>query len=1094
MTDNFTILSLRQLLEFIFSDKINESLLGIPKELFFNPSDKRLFTRRYNKFLHIPLGVAAGPHSQLAQNIVGAWLCGARYIELKTIQTLDELEVTKPCIDAADEGYNCEWSQELKIAQSYDQYLNAWIIIHLLAHQMNLNETGTIFNMSAGYNMEGILKENVQWFFNKMKDCSYEKHEKLNSIIDFIPWAKDIDIPNCISDNITLSTMHGCPPEEIENIGLYLIKEKKFHTTIKLNPTLLGKEELRQILNKDLGFNVIVPDEAFEHDLKYQDAISLINKLRNEASYCKVDFSIKLTNTLESINIREVLPIKEGMNYMSGRALHPISVKLAAKLQSDFDGKLDISFSAGADCFNFSDLIACNLKPITVCTDLLKPGGYMRLKQYADELSNAFDNYDAIDLDDFIHKKNDDNKVDTNLAAFQNLIRYAKNICNIKEYKKENLKNISIKTPRSLGYFDCIAAPCVDTCPTNQNIPQYMYLTATDNADKAFTEIVLTNPFPTVTGMICDHPCQLKCTRMNYDESLKIREIKRFVAENGNLNTENTSNFTENRVAIIGAGPSGLSCAYYLALAGFKVNVYEQNSLNGGMVRSVIPAFRLTEKALDIDIKRIKDSGVKINNNCKVDKKFFNELSKNNEFIYVSTGAQLSKKIDFAPEKPINGLLDPLIFLHLAKSGQDSGIGKNVAIIGGGNTAMDAARTAWRLVGEEGSVTIIYRRTIAEMPADMGEIKAVMDEGIKIIELALPESLVIKNDCIKGIVCSKMQLSGKDSKGRLNVVKITDSEFTLNFDTIIPAIGQDLDIDFIDKSFLKAIPGEYKTKIPGIYIGGDALRGAFTAINAIGDGRKTAELIMKAANVEKSNENVQEYKSLTYKELIIKKAKRLKSEVIEEIAVDERRNFNQISKTLTKEQALVEASRCLYCDEVCNSCVTVCPNFANYAYQVEKQKIELPKAIKTEKGIVLEKDRVFEIKQSTQIVNLVDFCNECGNCQTFCPTSGAPFKDKPHFYLTIKSFKEAESGYFLNTLKDRKVLIYKEKQTIKTLTLLDKRFIYETDQINAEINEDKFEIGKVVFKASCVKEAYFDFAVEMYVLFKGLSHIAVSNY
>jgi putative selenate reductase len=1087
MTDKFTIPTLQQLLQFIIHKESQGELLGIPVEVFYQPTDARFQLQRYNQLLDIPLGVAAGPHSQMAQNIVGAWLCGARYIELKTIQTLDELNVSKPCIDAADEGYNCEWSQELKVEESYDQYLNAWIIIHLLQHKFGWKkDIGCIFNMSAGYNMEGLLKENVQWFFNKMKDCSIEKAEKIQSIVALFPWAKDIIIPDCISDNITLSTMHGCPPDEIEKIGSYLIKEKKLHTTIKLNPTLLGKERLRKILNEDLKFKTIVPDLAFEHDLKYPDAIKIIKKLTNEAADNKVVFNIKLTNTLESINTRGVLPEHETMNYMSGRALHPISLQLAALLQNDFKGKLDISFSAGADCYNFPELIACGLKPVTVCTDLLKPGGYMRLKQYADELTHSFDNYNAASVNDFIIQYNNNQTEDVEIAALENLKRYAAKVSDFSEYQKTSLKDLSIKTNRSLGYFDCIAAPCVDTCPTNQNIPTYMYHTATENPDLAYEEIIKTNPFPTVTGMICDHPCQMKCTRINYDDALKIREVKRFVAENVIYNEPIEQKKQGIRAAVIGAGPSGLSCAYYLALAGFQVNVYEEKANAGGMVQSVIPGFRLTDESIASDIKRIQEAGVEIHYGHKVDKAFFNELCKENEYIYIATGAQMSKKLDFTTGEAVNGLLDPLVFLHLAKTSQNTGLGKNVAIIGGGNTAMDAARTAWRLVGERGSVTIIYRRTIAEMPADAGEINAVIEEDIKILELTLPESLLIENGCVKGIHCSAMQLNAKGSDGRSQAVKLENSGFDLYFDTIIPAIGQDLAIDFLDKTMLKAIPGEYKTKVPGIYIGGDALRGAATAINAIGDGRKTAEIIIKATklNQEKSENSVE--KTLTYHELMIKKSKRIKTEPQHEKPVALRRNFEAVSFPLNEQEAIREASRCLYCDEVCNICVTVCPNFANYAYHVKPEIIHLPKAIVTDKGIVLEKDKIFEIKQSTQIINITDFCNECGNCQTFCPTSGAPFKDKPHFYLNIKSFKDAEKGYFINKLKDRTVLIYKEKQSIKTLTLINNIYIYETDQLMAEINGNDFNVGKVVIKAACVKEAYFDFAAEMYVLMKGI--------
>ena len=218
MSDKFYPVSIKQLLQLIFKEyNKSQTIFGIPEELFFNPNKNNLFKlEQFNKEINSPLGVAAGPHSQMAQNIIGAWIIGARYIELKTIQTLDELEVAKPCIDMQDEGYNCEWSQELKIKESFNEYLNAWILIHILNHKFGWNKNiGTIFNMSVGYNLEGILQDNVQWFFNKMNDCRTELTEKFNEIREFYPEIDSIEIPAQISDNITLSTMHGCPANEI---------------------------------------------------------------------------------------------------------------------------------------------------------------------------------------------------------------------------------------------------------------------------------------------------------------------------------------------------------------------------------------------------------------------------------------------------------------------------------------------------------------------------------------------------------------------------------------------------------------------------------------------------------------------------------------------------------------------------------------------------------------------------------------------------------------------------------------------------------------------------------------------------------------
>ncbi|MDD3860905.1 MAG: hypothetical protein PHW83_11960, partial [Bacteroidales bacterium] len=570
MTDRFEPISLKQLLQIIFTEyKNHNTIFGIPEELFFVPASKNPFeTNIFNQQIASPLGVAAGPHSQMAQNIIGAWLMGARYIELKTIQTLDELDVAKPCIDMQDEGYNCEWSQELKIEQSFNEYLNAWIIIHILHHKFGFKgNINTIFNMSVGYNLEGIMKPNVQWFFTKMNNCEGELNEKINEIIEIYPEIRTIEIPSQISDNITLSTMHGCPADEIESIAKYLLSDKKLHTFVKLNPTLLGPEMLRDILNNKLNFRTNVPDIAFEHDLKYPDAINIIKALQSVAKKGNLQFGLKLTNTLESKNNKDVFGDAVDMMYMSGRALHPISVNLANKLNKDLNGEIPFSFSAGADAFNVSDLIACGFKTITVSSDLLKPGGYMRLNQYFEEMQKNFDSAKAISINDFVSKKAQEK--DMKKASAKNLSDYAAEVLNSKRYKREYIVSPNIKTSRELGKFDCISAPCKDTCATNQDIPNYMYHTAKGDFASAYRTILETNPFPAITGMICDHLCQGKCTRVNYDSSLLIREVKRFISEQDEVKREAYATKNGIKVAIVGAGPRGLSCAYYLALAGF---------------------------------------------------------------------------------------------------------------------------------------------------------------------------------------------------------------------------------------------------------------------------------------------------------------------------------------------------------------------------------------------------------------------------------------------------------------------------------------------------------------------------------------------
>lgn len=228
MSDKFSPIPAKLLLEIMLNElETNRTVFGYPTELFYNSNQGRLTTSIFGHQIDTPIGVAAGPHTQLAHNIVVAWLMGARYIELKTIQTLDELEIPKPCIDMQDEGYNCEWSQELKVQESFMEYLKAWVIIHVLNHKLQLDsKPNMVFNMSVGYNLEGIKKPNVQWFLNKMGNAADELSQMVAKLKAVYPLIENIDIPAKLSDNITLSTMHGCPANEIEDIARYLLTER----------------------------------------------------------------------------------------------------------------------------------------------------------------------------------------------------------------------------------------------------------------------------------------------------------------------------------------------------------------------------------------------------------------------------------------------------------------------------------------------------------------------------------------------------------------------------------------------------------------------------------------------------------------------------------------------------------------------------------------------------------------------------------------------------------------------------------------------------------------------------------------------------
>jgi len=499
MSDRFHPITMEQLTGWVFDELEQQgSIFGIPRDLFFTPAEDDPYRLSvYGQPLHGPFGVAAGPHTQMAQNIVAAWLCGARFIELKTVQTLDELDINKPCIDMQDEGYNVEWSQELKVFESFDEYLRAWVLIHALHRELGFpgDTPGMIFNMSVGYNLEGIQEPNVQWFLDTMADASDYLPGYIDIVADRYPGIRGIDIPSRLSDNVTLSTMHGCPPDEIERISEYLISGRGLHTSVKCNPTLLGAEQVRGIVNDDLGFtDVPVPDEAFAHDLKWEDAVPMFRSLQALAVETGVIFGLKLSNTLEVDNWRTAFPDDPTM-YLSGRPLHAVTTNLALKMAEEFDGDMMLSFAGGADCFNVPELLRSGLTTVTVCSDLLKSGGYMRMLQYFETLEKAMADAGATDLADYTVKTSAAGG-DARTAALANLAEYAVRVRSEPHLHKAAFDTTHSKTTRKLGLFDCIEAPCMDECPVDQAVPRYMEAVRTGDYAKAVALTRGDNPLP----------------------------------------------------------------------------------------------------------------------------------------------------------------------------------------------------------------------------------------------------------------------------------------------------------------------------------------------------------------------------------------------------------------------------------------------------------------------------------------------------------------------------------------------------------------------------------------------------------------------
>ena len=428
-----------------------------------------------------PIGPAAGPHSQLAENIVLSWLGGSRLFELKTVQVLDELVVQRPCIDMQTIGYNIEWSQELLVPQSLTEYVKASMLIEILrqweplAEHIGPDPGPYVFDMSVGYDLAGISSDKVSAFIRGMKDATSEIDALRSELTG--SWARfaDFDFNPQISTTLTLSTFHGCPPEEIESITQHLIDEHSLDVIVKLNPTLLGYETVAGIVNDELGYtDVSVQESAFAADLQFARGIELIEELNQYAKDRGRLFGIKLTNTLVVDNAKQWMP--EETMYLSGPPLHVLASTLLQRLAEALPGRLDIpghngdimvSFSAGITKENLADSIAMGVNPATVCSDLLKPGGYGRLAPMLKALTKEIADSGHTDLAGWKAARQQQAVTeghDTSAARHVAFIRGA----GIDDYHLSGNEKLPRVVDNDLEMFGCVACNfCVTVCPND---------------------------------------------------------------------------------------------------------------------------------------------------------------------------------------------------------------------------------------------------------------------------------------------------------------------------------------------------------------------------------------------------------------------------------------------------------------------------------------------------------------------------------------------------------------------------------------------------------------------------------------------------
>ena len=938
MSDIMTPMPFSALMNRLLEEHKQGACFGVKKCYKADPT--KYFTI-FGRKLETQIGPAAGPNTQLAQNIVASYYGGSRFFELKTVQKIDGRElaaaVNKPCILAEDECYNCEWSTELTVQQAYEEYVKAWFMLSVMAKEWGLGSPdGFQFNISVGYDLAGIKGEKVNTFIDNIMNAANTPIYKeckawLKANIGRFKNVTEADIDAIRSDIVnsaTVSTLHGCPPQEIEAIAAYLLTEKGLHTFVKCNPTLLGYEEARKTLD-DMGYDYIqFTDVHFKGDLQYSDAIPMLTRLQKLAEEKGLEFGVKITNTFPVDVTRNELPSQE--MYMSGKSLYPLSLRVARNLSRDFKGKLRIAFSGGCDYFNIGKVIGTGIWPVTMATTILKPGGYARLIQMAEKLAEkGIYKWEGI-----------------NVKALEDLADAAKvDPHHVKPIKPLPKRKSEAKVP----LVDCFTAPCSDRCPIHQDITTYGQFVQRSEFSDALRVILDKNPLPFITGNICTHTCQTACTRNQYESPVQIRNNKLIAARKGFdtvIKELKPGASNGKKVAIIGAGPAGIAAAYFLGRAGAEVTVYDENELAGGVIQNVIPSFRIPQDEIQKDVKLAETVGAKF----VLGRRIENIKDLKADAIIIAIGAHKDTPLALKQGSAINALD---FLTDFKKHDGHLKVGENVVVVGGGNTAMDTARAAKRTDGVK-NVYLVYRRTRRYMPADEEELNDAIADGVEFKDLLAPVTLENGK-----LVCHKMELAAPDASGRRSVKEL-DEVVEVPCDTVIASIGEKIDASFyktngieVDAKGLPVLNAETcETSVKGVYAIGDGAFGASVVVRAIADAQKACSNIL-GQDIAKGH----------------------KPTLADEIIYNKRAILEEAPEAGTAD------GRCLTCDLICEACVEVCPNRANFSVNVPGRK--------------------------HQIIHVDSMCNECGNCTVFCPYDSSPYKDK--FTLFDKEADMADS-------------------------------------------------------------------------------------
>ena len=505
--------------------------------------------------------------------------------------------------------------------------------------------------------------------------------------------------------------------------------------------------------------------------------------------------------------------------------------------------------------------------------------------------------------------------------------------------------------------------PCTHNCPADNDVRGFLRVLAEENDyDKAWHVLTRTNPFPATCGRVCPHPCEAGCNRRDFDSPLAINCVERAVGDYGlknNLEHKKLIASRKEKVAVVGSGPSGFSCAFHLAKRGFQVKIFEAESEPGGMMRFGIPPYRLPNYILKQEIDAVLKLGIELEYNVKVGVNIpLDQLTHDYDAVFLGPGAQKGLSIDI-PGQNAQNVFTGVAFLKEVNSGKWVDIGKDVVVIGGGNTAMDCARVAKRLGA---NVSVFYRRTRMEMPAITAEIDEAMEERIMFRYHTNPVKILMDEDRVIGILCVQMELKEPDASGRARPVPIEGSESVYPADTVIMATGQAVDYDGIavhqlDNQWISTNE-DLMTSIDGVFAGGDAVLGLETVAAAVGQGLRAATAIEDyiEGNVQGRLAQPPVVYSKDLNTYYYEKGKRFSKEAV---SIHRRlKNFQEIYPSFDQEEITKEAERCFSCGLCykCDNCYMYCP------------------------------DNAVQISPTTGKYEFdYDFCKGCGLCAKECP-------------------------------------------------------------------------------------------------------------